>query len=103
MLRARNITAWPLVHWGGTVIVYAPETVVAAARPYCSITTVAPPKASPPRPTTLPVMTADCASASRTAAPNGTSSPPAQKTALNRRRLSMTPPSEEGEHVGIKD
>src|SRR5438874_2951911 len=101
MLRARNVTVWPLVHWGGTVIVYTPATVVAAARPYWSITTIAPPSASPPRPTTLPVMTADCASASRTAAPNSTSSPVAQRTTLNTRRLCMTPPSEEGEHVRI--
>src|SRR5213594_4154940 len=99
MLRARNVTVWPLVHWAGTVSVYAPATVVAAATLNWSITTIAPPSASPPRPTTLPVTTADCASASRTAAPSNKSSPAAQRITLNRRRLCMTPPSEEGEHV----
>src|SRR5260370_13152499 len=57
------------------------------------MTTIAPPRASPCLPTTLPVITADCAAALWNAAPSNTSSAPAQAAAPNVRGLIMTPPS----------
>src|SRR5207302_6380754 len=64
------------------------------AAPSSAIVTAAPPRASPPLPVTLPVMTADCATNSWNAAPDNTSSAPAHTIALNVRGLIiMTPPS----------
>src|SRR5205807_4826675 len=64
------------------------------AAPSSAIVTAAPPRASPPLPVTLPVMTADCATSSWNAAPVNTSSAPAHTITLNVRGLIiMTPPS----------
>src|SRR5258705_12641116 len=73
------------------VRVYPPDDVVATAVPSSSIMTIAPPRASPDLPVTLPVKTALCAYASPAAAHSNATSATAPAATLTVPRFMRCP------------